>query len=147
MITVLAALLFSGEIVVGPGKTRTLDVKPSPIPVRLSATYTAAKTASRVRLVLLTDGSTVALTPYGRSGEMTVMLEADRSYRLVVDNRPREAVPASIDLHVHTGSEQHVPANIRMWLSAGSSCLFLGLAAWSGVTLFRKTRPSPEPYS
>lgn len=147
MMVLLATLLFSGEVVVGPGKTRTLDVKPSPVPVRLSATFDAASRFSRVRLVLLTNGSAVMMTPYRDSGEITVMLDARRSYRLVVDNRPGETAAANVGLNVHVSPEQSLPASTRTRLSAGSILLFLALALWSGVTLWRKTRPSPAPYS
>lgn len=147
MMVVLAALLFSGEVVVGPGKTRTLDVKPSPVPVRLSATFDASSRLSRVRLVLLTNGSAVMMTPYGDSGEITVMLDARRSYRLVVDNRPDETAAAKVGLNVHVSPEQYLPASTRTWLSAGSVLLFLAVAGWSGATLWRKTRPLPAPYS
>jgi len=147
MMLLLAALLFSGEVVVGPGKTRTLDVKPSPVPVRLSAIFDAESSASHVRMALLTNGSTVMMTPYGDSGEMTLMLEPQRSYRLVIDNRPGETATAKVDLTVHVGPEQYLPTTTRTWLSAGSVFLFLGLAGWSGVTLWRKTRPVPAPYS
>ena len=143
----LAALLFSGEVIVGPGKTRTLDVRPSPVPVRISATYDAESSQSSVRLVLLTNGTTVAMTPYGDSGDLTTMLEPQKAYRLVLDNRPGDPATAKVDLNVRVGPEELLPVGTRTWLAAGSVSVFLVLAAFSGVTLWRKTRPSPSPYS
>ena len=142
-----AALLFSGEVVIGPGKTRTLDVKPSPVPVRLSATFEADSKASNVRLALLTNGATVSLTRYSDRGDLTVLLEPDRSYRLVVDNRPGDAAPAKVELNVVAGPEQFLPVSTRTWLAAGSICIFLTLATFAGVTLWRRTRTLPGTYS
>lgn len=140
-------MLFSGDVVVGPGKTRTLDIQPSPAPVRLSATFDAESPSSRVRLVLLTNGSALAMTPYGASGDLASMLEPNKAYRLVLDNRPADPASAKVALHVRVGPESPLPAATRTWLAAGSISVFLVLAAFSGVTLWRKTRSSPSPYS
>ena len=116
--------LFDGTVMVGPSKTRTLDVDLTGGPARVDCSFQVLQGGSGVRVVLMREEdaglwqqgephSVEASTSFARNGSFSHRpLRAER-YVIVLDNRLEGRGPANVRLVVRLEYNEDWRANVQ----------------------------------